>query len=297
MVSHTPGIHAVLGVFAFGTVGANSVLMNRAVYLLALPFALSACPKQDALTAAEAQESLQQASASSQAENLASASVDISTNFTIGSAVENAAAELKTFVSSQLPCADVTLVNATLTIEYGVNPGNCVYHGHHFSGSSSVTVSKNEMNEVVVDHVWTNLSNGVVELDGTAHVTWNFTDKTRHVVHDLKWTHLASGRTGEGTGDRTQAPLAAGIAEGIQIDGSRTWTGQRGTWDLGINGVQMRWSDPVPQAGSYALSTPYNKSVSLSFSRVDDDTIKVTVTGPKRDFSFTVSKAGTVASN
>ena len=72
--------------------------MNRAIYLLVLPFALSACPKQGELTAAEAQESVQQASASTQAENLASVSVDISTNFTIGGAVQNAATELKSFL-------------------------------------------------------------------------------------------------------------------------------------------------------------------------------------------------------
>ncbi|HEY0463401.1 MAG TPA: hypothetical protein VGC79_04290 [Polyangiaceae bacterium] len=273
--------------------------MNRALYLVALPltFVLTGCPKEGDLTAAEAQESLQQAAASSQAENLAAASVDISTNFTIGGALEKAAGELKAFVNSQLPCADVALENATLTIEYGVNPGNCLYRGHTFSGTSSVTVSKNAMNEVVVDHVWTRLSNGLVELDGTAHVTWIFSDQTRHVVHEVTWTQLASGRTGKGAGDRTQKPLAGGISEGIQIDGTRSWTGQRGTWDLAIDGVQARWSDPVPQAGSYSLSTPFDKSVSMSFSRVDGDTIQVTVAGAKRDFSFTVSKAGAIASN
>ncbi len=268
---------------------------KRAFALLALPIALGACPKQAELTAAEASESLQQASASSQAENLSAASVDISTNFTIGGAVEQAARELKTFLNTQLPCADVSLSGATLTIEYGVNPGNCSYHGHTFSGSSSVTVSKNDMDNVVVDHKWTGLSNGVVELDGTAEVTWNFSNETRHVVHDLKWTHLATQRTGAGTGDRTQTPLADGISDGIQVDGTRSWTGERGTWDLSIDGVQMRWADPVPQAGTYSLSTPYGKSVSMAFSRVDSDTIKVTVSGPKHEFSFNVSKAGDVA--
>lgn len=273
--------------------------MNRALCLVALPltFVLTGCPKEGELTSAEAQESLQQASASTQAENLTAASIDISTNFTIGGAVDQAAAELKSFVNSQLPCADVTLADATLTIEYGVKPGNCAYRGHTFSGASSITVSKNAMNEVVVDHVWTQLSNGVVELDGTAQVTWNFSDQTRHVVHDVKWTQLASGRTGKGSGDRVQKPLASGIGEGIQVDGTRTWTGQRGTWDLAIDSVQMRWSDPVPQAGSYSLSTPYDKSVSMSFARVDEDTIKVTVAGAKRDFSFTVTKAGAIAAN
>jgi hypothetical protein len=194
-----------------------------------------------------------------------------------------------------LPCAAVTLSGSTLTVQYGAHPGNCVYHGHTFSGTSAITVTKNDMNEVVVDHLWTALSNGVIELNGTAHVTWSAADKTRHITHDLKWTQLASGRTGEGTGDRTEEPLAGGIAVGFQVDGTRSWTGEKGTWDLAIDGVQMQWTDPVPQAGTYSLSTPYDKSVSMTFSRVDTDTIKVTVSGPKHDFSFNVSKAGAVA--
>jgi hypothetical protein len=280
--------------------GGGSFDMKRTLSMLglfAIPFALSACPKESELTAGEAQESLEQASASSQAEGLTSATVDISTNFTIGEAVEQAATDLKAFIGSQLPCADVTLSGATLTVEYGVNPGNCVYRGHTFSGTSAITISKDDMDNVVVDHQWTDLSNGIVQLNGSAHVTWNFNDKTRHITHDLKWTHLASGRTGEGTGDRTEQPLAAGIATGFQVDGSRSWSGQKGTWDLAIDGVQMQWTDPVPQAGTYSLSTPYNKTVTMSFSRVDADTIKVTVAGPKHDFSFNVAKAGTVAAD
>ena len=269
--------------------------MKRTICLLAIPFALSACPKEDALTASQAQASLEEASASSQAEGLTSASVDIATNFTIGEGVEQAAADLKAFVSSQLPCAEVTLSGATLSVQYGVNPGNCMYRGHAFSGASSITISKDDMNDVVVDHQWTNLSNGIVEVTGTAHVTWNFSDRTRHISHDLKWTQLATGRTGEGKGDRSEQPLSGGITQGFQVDGSRSWTGQRGTWDLAISGVQMQWTDPVPQAGSYSLSTPYEKTVTMSFSRVDADTIQVTVTGPKHEFSFDVSKAGAVS--
>jgi hypothetical protein len=150
---------------------------------------------------------------------------------------------------------------------------------------------------VAVHHEWVDFSNGVVSLDGTADVTWDLAGKTRHVVHDSSWTHLKSGRTGHGTGDRVQSLLPGGIAEGIQIDGNRTWDGERGHWDLGIDGVQMRWTDPVPQAGSYTLSTPFDKSVSMAFSRVDADSIKVTVTGPKHEFSFNVSRAGDIAEN
>lgn len=271
--------------------------MNRAFYLVVLPFALAACPKESALTVEQARESLQEASASSQAENLSAVSVDLSTHFTIGMAAEQAARELESFLATELPCAAVALSGATLSIEYGAKSGNCVYHGHPLSGSSAITVSRDEMNEVVVDHRWTKLSNGVVELDGTAHVVWNFQDLTRHVTHDVQWSELASGRSGKGSGDRTQAPLSDGIADGIQVDGSRSWSGKSGTWDLAIDGVQLRWSDAVPQAGGYALHTPYGKTISMTFSRVDEDTIGVEVAGPKREFHFTVSKAGAISAN
>ncbi len=157
-----------------------------------------------------------------------------------------------------------------------------------------MTVSKNDDRQMLVDHEWTAFSNGAVELDGSAHVTWDLDDQTRRVEQETTWRHLASGRTGEGSGDRTQSVLAGGLSEGIQVDGSRSWTGQRGTWDLAIDGVQMRWADPVPQAGSYTLSTPFDKTLILSFQRRDADTIVVTVAGPKKSFSFDVSKFGGV---
>ncbi len=271
--------------------------MKRTMLALALPWLLTACPKEDELTSSEARQSLEEARGASSAENLTSATVEISMNFTIGQAAADAAAELGTFVQSQLPCAFVTVAGATLSIEYGVNPGSCLYRGHEFSGTHSITVTRNDGGVVVVDHLWTDLSNGVVELDGSAHVTWDFDAKTRRVEHESNWTHLGSGRTGQGSGDRTQSVLEGGLAEGIRVDGSRTWKGQRGQWDLAIDGVEMRWVDPVPQAGSYTLATPFDKTVSLSFSRVDDDTIAVTVSGKKRSFSFNVSKLGTIDEN
>jgi hypothetical protein len=274
--------------------------MKLLTLVLALPLlVLTGCPKdkEDPLTLGEATAALEQASDAGQAEGLTSASVDISTNFTIGQAVKDSAAELRTFIGTQLPCADITLQDATLTVVYGANAGNCTYRGHTFSGTHSIGIERNEDATVQVHHEWTDFSNGVVSLDGTADVTWNFADKTRRVQHESHWTHLKSGRTGTGSGDRLQSVLSGGLAEGIQVDGSRAWDGDRGHWDLAIDGVQMRWTDPVPQAGSYTLTTPFEKTVSMAFSRVDEDSIKVTVTGPKHEFSFTVSKLGAIAEN
>lgn len=271
--------------------------MKTLTAVLVLPaLVLTGCPREREapLTVEEATQALEQASDAGQAEGLTSASVDISTNFTIGQAVKDAAAELQTFIAIQLPCAEVMLDDSTLTVEYGAKDGDCSYRGHTFSGQHTISIERNEDSSVEVHHTWTDFSNGVVQLDGTADVTWNFADATRRVKHESRWTHLKSGRTGRGTGDRLQSVLAGGLSEGIQVDGERAWDGERGQWDLAIDGVQMRWTDPVPQAGRYTLTTPFQKSVSMSFSRVDDDTIAVTVEGPKRAFDFTVSKFGDI---
>jgi hypothetical protein len=264
--------------------------------LAALALSLTACPKSgesssSSVTVGEAQEGLTESAASSQATDLTASTIEISTNFTLGGAVESAAAELRSFIASQLPCADIQIAGATLTVKYGAKPGNCTYNGHTFSGESTVSVVKNGVGEVEVDHTWKDLSNGLMKVSGSAQVTWSAANKSRHVVHDLTWTRISDGRTGHGTGDRTQTALAQGVAEGIQIDGTRTWDGASGHWELSIQSVQFRWADPVPQAGKYVLLTPKGKSLAMSFARVDADTIQVTLSSGNRSFRFNVHRA------
>jgi len=268
--------------------------MKRLVFALSVPTLLTACPRdrEQPLTVEQATQALEESTAASEAEGLTAANVDIGTHFTIGQGVQAAASELRSFVASELPCAELSLESATLTVEYGVNPGACSYRGRELSGTSKITLARNDAGQIEVDHEWIELSNGFVTLNGTAHVTWDGVEKTRRVQHDTTWTHLESGRTAHGSGDRTQSALAGDASVGIRVDGSRSWQGERGSWDLAIDGVQMRWVDPVPQAGSYTLSTPFDKDISVAFARKDEDTIRVTVTGPKRSFAFSVSKLG-----
>lgn len=256
----------------------------------ALALSLTACPTQNStpMTVGEAQDALTEANTSSQAAALTQSSVEISTNFTIGKAVGDAAAELRTFIQSQMPCAAITIADSTLTVKYGALHGSCVYHGHTFSGTHTIHVAKNDQDQVLVDHTWADLSNGVVTVNGTAHVTWDFSEKYRDVQYDGTWTRLSDGRTGHGSGDVRQTPLSGGLAEGIQIDGSRTWQGASGKWDLSIQGVQARWEDPVPQAGKYILATPKNRSIELSFKRLDETTIECTLSSGNKSFKFDV---------
>lgn len=271
--------------------------MKHIKLLTALPLftlALTGCPKDqqtDEVSVGEAREALTEATASNQAADLASASIEISTNFTIGGAVEKAADELRTFIKSQLPCAEITGSAGKLDVKYGAVAGKqCFYNGHQFSGESSVTVAKNDAGEVVVNHAWKDLSNGLVKVTGTATVTWNFEAKSRHVVHDLTWTRTSDGRTGTGKGDRVQTALGGDIRQGIVIDGNRSWEGPRGKWELDIDNVEMRWADPVPEKGKYTLLTPQKKTLALSFQRIDGDTIEVTIEAGKRSLKFRVNR-------
>jgi hypothetical protein len=263
---------------------------------LVVPAILAGCPAGEEMTVSEASQALDEAGSEAQASQAVNTTIDISTNFTIGQAVEKAAEELKAFVESQLPCADITLANSTLTVVYGAKPGNCSFHGQTYTGTHTIHVEKDDAGEVVVEHTWKDLNNQRVSVSGSATVTWNLQDPSRHVVRDLTWTRLSDGRTGEGKVDETQKPLSGGLKEGITVAGDRQWKGQEGTWDLGIDNVEVRWVDPIPQAGSYELTAPNGKKASLTFKRINDTTIEADLVTGKKTFTFVVDQTGKVSS-
>lgn len=269
--------------------------MNLARLAAASVFTATLAGCEERVTAEEARLAATEAALSSQAEALTAGSVEIATDFTIGEGVASAVEQIRAFVAAELPCAELTVSADRIEVEYGALPGNCSFRGHTYQGHHSITVSRNDEDDVVVDHAWTDFTNGEVTVSGQATVTWSLDAQSRRVVHELEWTRLADGRSGVGSGDRVQRPLDGDLATGIVVDGTRTWEGERGTWELSINTVELRWEDPVPQAGSYSLATPFDKNVTVAFDRVDEDTIEVTVAGSGgREFHFDVSRAGAV---
>ncbi len=264
------------------------------ISLAAAPL-LTACPRDknsDELTAVEASQALEESSMDGSAQAVTADQVELSTHFTIGQAAEKAASELHTFIASQVPCALLTLDKNVLTVDYGQKGDNCLYHGKEISGESQLKITKSDVGDVVVEHTWIGLSNGIHQIDGHATVTWTKQTPSRHVVHQTTVKRLSDGVTIESEGDRVQTPLAGGTQEGFEVNGTRHWTSPRGDWALAIDAVQMRWVDPIAQAGTYTLTTPRNKELKFSFARQDADTIRVTIAGPKRSFTFDVNKLG-----
>lgn len=272
--------------------------MTRSVLcLLPALVALTGCLRQpdgQGLTGTEAAQTKDELQVASTSQAMVTKTIEITTNFTIGQAVQNAAQELKSFMQSQWACANTQISGNTITIQYGVN-GSCPFNGYQsITGTQTITITQNDTTEVIVDHTWTKLSNGQVELDGTAHVTWNLADPSRHVQHDVTWTHLATGRIGHGTGDRIQKPLNGDLSVGFTESGERTWDtklvdGTSRHWHLVIDSLEMRWQDPLPQAGSLTLDTPWDKTIMATFSRVDANTIHLELSAPKGSIGFDVS--------
>ena len=261
---------------------------------LALSFLLFACPQRaESVSEGEAQVALEQSALSAQADTLASDTVELSTHFTIGQGLENAAEQLKDYLHGQLPCADITRERTTLAIVYGAKPGECSYHGHNVTGEHTIQVMRNADNEVSVHHEWNELSNGRLSISGNADVTWSRIAKSRHVVHELTY-HVLNGRnqghTGTGRGDRTQTAIDGGV----RVDGERSWDGEEGHFALDSDAIEMRFVDPVPQAGTYRLTTPSGAALTMVFSRRDADSIRVAVSAGKSAFSFVVRSTGAI---
>ena len=243
----------------------------------------------------EVKEALAMMLASAEGEDATTSTIEVTTDFTIGDAVEAAAEELRAFWASQAPCTEVTRDGATVTVDYGTLADSCTYKGRTYAGIHRFTVASTERLELEVDHDWQDFTNGEVTVNGTADVTWSGNDNTRNVVHALTWT----GQHGEifAEGDRVQQLIepAQGLLGGVRIDGDRTWHRTQEPdriWTLFIDAIEVRLQDPAPQAGTYTLQNPDGKQIGVSFERQDEATIRVKVSGAREDYQFDIGLLG-----
>lgn len=253
--------------------------------------ALTACVPSD-LSVAEMRAAVQETVLQGEGLVLENEIMEITTSFTVGDAVSEIITEVQAFTESQIPCSTVEKVDArTLAIDFGTLDDQCTYEGRTYAGRVQVGFKLNS-GSIDIAHTYEGLTNGDITLDGTAEVTW--TADVRTVVTDL--TFVGERGTVEVSSDRTQTLLdpEAGASAGVAVEGQRRWGGSAGDWLLDIEGVEWRGMDPLPQAGSYSLLNPDGKEITMSFSRVDEDTIAVTIESLRGDRMFHVSSTGRV---
>lgn len=272
---------------------ARSLLFAASLAALSLAACDSAGSSSTAVTFSEAEAGVEESVSASYASAAVDPVIDVTTEFTLGKAVEVAAGEIEAFAKSQIACATVTRSGAKLTIDFGAVSAGCTYKGRTYGGQAAVEVKKAATTGVELAYTFSDITDGVVTVGGTATVTYSSTATTRTVKHSLSWRYRSTTFTG--TGDRTMSRLGTAPGSGVRIDGTRTWTGSRGTWKLTIAGIEAKPDDPVPQAGRYEVTTPAGKGVTMTFTRVDADSIRIEIQGTAIAWKFLVDrKAATV---
>lgn len=250
--------------------------------LIAIPAALLGCTPSEEMSALEAFEALVEVNQSARGEQATSGVIEVSTDFTIGDAIEAAAQTIAEFWESQVDCTEVTVEGNTATIDYGTLEDTCVYNGYTYAGVSTVTVESTAAGDLEVLHTWTGFSNGDVAVDGDAVVTWSGEDVTRRVVTEHTWTDLADGTTVDVWGDHVQGKLDESLSvwdSGFTMEGTREWLADSGQWLLDMSDLELRMVDPAPQAGSLVVTSPAGKVLEILYERVDEDTIQATLVG------------------
>lgn len=237
----------------------------------------------------EASAALEQSARSGEGTTATQEPIEVSTDFTLGAGLEQAAEELAVFWDSQAPCTEVTHTGATLTIDWGGLGDGCTYNGHSYAGLSAITVQRTDPTELQVLHEWTGFRNEDVQVDGDALVTWSSLARTHHVVTEHTWT-ATDGATADVVGEHEVGVRDDGA---FLLDGTRDWHAEGGDWHLDMVGIGFRLQDPLPEEGSYIVKNPAGKVLELAFARVDEDTIEAVLTGVRGgDLVYHVSRAG-----
>jgi hypothetical protein len=274
--------------------------MNRTAPWLALAAltALSTGCEAEHMTKVEALDALAQVNQSSRGEAATGEVIEVSTDVTIGDALQSAAERIAAFWESQAPCSEVTLEGAKLTVDYGTLDDACTFDGHTYAGVNTVEVVDTERGSLQVDHDWSGFTNGEVTVDGGATVTWTGEDASRRVVTEHTWSD-SSGAVVDVVGDHVQGPLEedagwAGWLGGIRMDGTRDWSTEGETWSLDMTELELRWIDPAPQAGSLTVTNPDGKTLDVLYERVDETTISATLIGLREDVVVHIGLLGTM---
>jgi hypothetical protein len=256
---------------------------------------LAACDPTP-MTMAEVLAALEETHSSARGEELVSEPIEVDTDFTIGAALEDAAEELRAWWAAVAPCAEVTVTGATVVVDFGELGDDCVYDGHTWAGVAEATVVATTPGALEVHHTWTGLGDEEIAVDGGATVTWSGTDLTRNVVTEHTWSERDGTASVDVTGDHTEGLLddSAGLLGGIWMAGTRDWTSDSGTWALDMADLEIRWIDPVPQAGSVVITSPAGKTLTVTYTRLDANTIRLDVVGARRDLVFHVNALGIV---
>ena len=223
------------------------------------------------------------------------------------------AADLEAFIASESDCATIIQDGNIVTVDFGED--GCAYLDRTLTGSLSADISEGDNTTIVALELY-DLGDGIVTLNGSADAS--LTDTERSFNTDFHISHSADtdpacdrseGEEGapdgeqsaegppEGpprppaevdmVGSRTETPLDGSFDVGIIVNGSRQMSADEGDASMTETGIEIVAGELVPQAGTIVHDSPRG-AVTMTFSRVDDNTIEINIEGERGSESFQV---------
>lgn len=252
--------------------------------LTAAPAAwLAGCGVDSDVTVEDARAAVREFDASSRSDLTTAPLVEVSTDVTIGEAIEDALDDIASFWESQAPCTAVSLDATGITVDFGSLDDNCLFNGHTFAGLDHISFDNLLVGDLQVHHAVDQLTNGDVTLDGDADVTWQGDGEGRNVAIDYTIADFVDANLVEVTGEHTIARLDPALPVwdgGFTLDGTRSWTRGRATWSVDMDGLELLPTDAAPQAGDVVVTDPKGRELAITYGRLDGDTVTATVTLP-----------------
>lgn len=206
------------------------------------------------------------------------AMTELGSNFPTHQTVDMTAQRIAEFVEKQVPCAAVTVSDATVTVKYGVHQGSCSFRGNELAGTHTMTVVQNDASKAVVKHAW----DGNGEREATVIVQGSGLERS-----------VSYWDNGDHSWVVRPLPTGTGYLLDEPTSGCEEYCGGD------FVRAEFRWGEPVPQSGTYTswlrpTGNGGGVDLTMEFERLDETTIEAAVTANGETKLFHVSSDGDV---
>jgi hypothetical protein len=251
-----------------------------ALWLGLLPLLVpTACFVDDSETTDTVREAIDELVGAGVGEAATRAILDVTTSFEPGLGVPATVDAIQGLLSDEIACAAVSVDpdGATLALDFGARSDGCQHLGRNLAGLIELRVVTNQRNNIELSYAFLDFVHAETILNGELGFRWDGTPSNRELSHQLNWDSAEGTVASESQRTWKLLDPPAGIAAGIEVQGTRDWSSIRGLWHLQMDGLQVQGVDPVPQAGAGVLTTPRGNELDLSFERLDASTVRVVV--------------------
>jgi hypothetical protein len=272
------------------------------------------------LTLQEARVAVDQVNLSTRGDASVAELVEVSTDFNPEDPARVIEQDLTAYWMDRSECVEVSREGQQIVVDFGTLNDACGFEDNQYAGVDTITIGRDAQScawcpmpddQIGARHELAGFTNGKVTVDGLVDSAFLLEEPDDGGLFDDPFGQQEAGIdvivdytlsrfNGEASldiqGEHTITPLMTDqpfLLGGFQLDGTRNWETQAGTYLLELNNLEVMANAPAPHAGSIDLTDPEGRELKIRYDRVDDNTISARITGEQgEDFTFYVTTGG-----